>query len=219
MILSWPSAPIAARTDNLKLGTGITLVAQHDPIWLAKQVASLDVISNGRMLFGIGYGWNKEEMAQHGVAYGDRRQLVAEKIALMKALWTQDVASYEGELLSLEPSWSWPKPSQDPHPPIILGGSAGPKTFAAMAEYCDGWMPIAGRSEIGPRIEMLHEHLQAAGRDPSTFELSVYGAKPDSSSFEHWRTLGISRVILELPPASADVVIPILDEYRPLIEA
>ncbi len=121
----------ATATTTLRLGAGITLLAQRDPIWTAKQVASLDHLSGGRVMFGIGYGWNKEEMAQHGTAYLERRALLREKVLMMKALWTQDEASYEGELLSLEPSWAWPKPVQKPHPPIVMGAAAGPKTIAA----------------------------------------------------------------------------------------
>ena len=128
----------AAVTDRLKIGTGVTLVAQHDPIWLAKQVASLDVVSDGRFMFGIGFGWNREEMAGHGVDPAVRHRLVAEKIGLMKALWTQERASYSGEMLRLEESWAWPKPVQDPHPPIVLGSSGGPKALDALAITATG---------------------------------------------------------------------------------
>ena len=145
----------AAATTTLKIGSGITLVAQHDPIWLAKQVASVDVLSQGRLIFGIGYGWNKEEMAQHGVSYQERRALLREKILMMKELWTGDEASYAGELLHLDPSWAWPKPLQKPHPPIILGGAAGPKTRAHIVEFCDGWMPLYGRHSVVDMIAAL----------------------------------------------------------------
>lgn len=209
---------VAARTDRLKLGTGISLVAQHDPIWLAKQVASLDVLSNGRFLFGIGYGWNKEEMAHHGVEYGSRRQLVEEKIGLMKALWTQEEASYEGELINLESSWAWPKPRQKPHPPIILGGSAGPRTFAAIARFCDGWMPIIGRSDVESKVSMLHEELATVGRDPDAIELSAYAAAPDPKPWAGWEALGFSRVVIHIPSQPPDVVLPLLDEYAALID-
>ena len=138
-------AAAAAVTTTLKLATGITLVAQRDPLWLAKEVASLDVISGGRVLFGIGYGWNKEEMANHGLRYTDRRAIVRENVLAMKELWTKDEAEFHGEFVDFEPSWSWPKPVQQPHPPVILGGDAGPKTMRDIVEFCDGWMPIAGR--------------------------------------------------------------------------
>jgi len=123
-------AAAASVTSHILLATGVCLVAQRDPIWLAKEVASLDTLSGGRVLFGIGYGWNKEEMAQHGIAYQDRRRILREKILAMQALWTEDVASFEGEFVHLEPSWAWPKPVQHPHPPIILGGDAGPNCGA-----------------------------------------------------------------------------------------
>ncbi len=132
----------AASTSTLKVASGITLVAQRDPIWLAKQVATVDALSGGRLIFGIGYGWNKEELAHHGVEYTERRALLREKILMMKELWTQEEAAYAGDLIQLQPSWSWPKPTQQPHPPIIMGGAAGPKTFAHIMEFCDGWMPI-----------------------------------------------------------------------------
>ncbi len=138
----------AAVTERIKLGTGIALVAQRDPIWTAKEVASLDSLSGGRVLFGVGYGWNKEEMRQHGVEYTERRALMREKILLMKTLWTQEEAEYQGERIGLEPTWAWPKPSQKPHPPILMGAAAGPKTTADMVEYCDGWIPLGTRMDI-----------------------------------------------------------------------
>lgn len=208
---------VAAVTDRLKIGTGITLVAQHDPIWLAKKVASLDMISNGRFEFGIGYGWNREEMASHGVDYRTRYPLVAEKIGLMKALWTQERASYEGEMVRLEESWAWPKPVQRPHPPIIMGSAGGPKSFTAIADYCDGWMPVGPRN-FAARIATLRDYLERAGRDPSEVEIGVYGAKPDPDKWREWQSLGVSRILILLPPAPAEVVVPLLDEYRPLID-
>jgi len=123
----------ASVTSHLKLGTGIALVAQRDPIWTAKEVASLDHLSGGRVIFGVGYGWNREEMAQHGTPYAQRRLLMRDKIMMMKALWTQDEASYNGDLLTLEPSWAWPKPAQKPHPPIVMGAAPGSRTLADMA--------------------------------------------------------------------------------------
>lgn len=210
-------AAIAATTDRLKVGTGITLVAQHDPIWLAKQVASLDVISNGRFEFGIGFGWNREEMANHGVDHTTRHQLVAEKIGLMKALWTQERASYSGELVRLEESWAWPKPLQDPHPPIFMGSTGGPKAFAAIADYCDGWLPVRP-GNLAKGIATLHGYLERAGRDPSQVEIAVYNAAPDPEKWEEWERLGVSRVMVGLPHAPAEVVVPLLDECRSLIE-
>jgi len=211
-------AAIAATTDTLLLGTGITLVAQRDPIWLAKQVASLDVISEGRVIFGIGYGWNKEEMADHGVAYLERRALLREKVLLMKELWTQDEASFHGDYLHLDPSWSWPKPLQRPHPPIVLGGGAGPRTFADIAEFCDGWMPIAGRHEFASNVETLHEAARAAGRDPSELSLGVFGAPPTADDLRRLADAGVSRAVLGVPSKAPDEVLARLDRYAPLVD-
>jgi probable F420-dependent oxidoreductase len=209
-------AAAAAVTTTLRLGTGVTLVAQRDPIWLAKQVASLDMISNGRVLFGIGYGWNKEELADHGVAYRERRALLREHVLSMKELWTKDVASFDGELVRFEPSWSWPKPVQKPHPPIILGGAAGPRTIANIVEFCDGWMPIAGRHDTFARIDDLQRTAAEAGRGP--IELSVSGPKPDPAAIEPYAKAGFSRIVLSIPPRGADDALPRLDRYVKLME-
>jgi probable F420-dependent oxidoreductase len=210
-------AAIAATTETLRLGTGITLVAQRDPIWLAKQVASLDVISGGRVIFGIGYGWNKEEMANHGVAYLERRAILREKVLAMKELWTNEEASFAGEHVNLEPSWSWPKPVQKPHPPIVLGGAAGPKTFGDIADFCDGWMPIGGRHEFTSKIESLRKAARAAGRDPASLSLGVFGAPADVERLRHLADAGVTRAVLPVPSKSPDEVLARLDAYAPLV--
>ena len=163
-------AAAAAVTTTLRLGTGITLVAQRDPIWLAKEVASLDVISGGRLLFGIGYGWNHEEMESHGVDIGHRRAVVREKVLACKALWSQDVAEFHGKYVDFEPSWSWPKPVQSPHPPIVIGASPTDLHFRHIIEYGDVWMPIQGRWPIDEAWLKLQQAAEAAGRDPATSE-------------------------------------------------
>lgn len=201
----------ASATTKLRLGTGITLMAQRDPIWTAKEIASLDHLSGGRVIFGVGYGWNREEMAQHGVTYGRRRQVMREKILMMKALWTEEEASFQGELLKLEPSWAWPKPVQDPHPPIVMGAAAGPRTLADMVEYCDGWMPMANRHDIAGTLPRVQEALAAAGRDPDVFEITASSAK--THQVEELASAGVHRTIFSLPPLGADVVIPKLDEW------
>jgi probable F420-dependent oxidoreductase len=190
---------VAATTNRLKLGTGITLVAQRDPIWLAKEVASLDHISGGRVVFGIGYGWNKEELASHGIAYVRRRAILRERILMMKSLWTEDVASFNGELLHLEPSWAWPKPVQRPHPPIIMGGAAGPKTIADMVEFCDGWMPLGTRHDLEGKLSIVRKAVEAAGRDPSGFNITAYGVKGADENVEHLIELGVDRIVFNLP--------------------
>ncbi len=211
-------AAIAATTETIMLGTGITLVAQRDPIWLAKQVASLDVISEGRVIFGIGYGWNKEEMADHGVAYLERRALMREKILMMKEIWTEDESSFDGDYLHLNPSWSWPKPIQRPHPQIVLGGGGGPKTFGNIVEFCDGWMPIAGRHEFAANIAALHEAARAAGRDPNELSLGVFGAPTDAGDLRQLADAGVSRAVLGIPSKSPEEVLARLDTYAPLVE-
>lgn len=188
----------AAVTSNLRLGTGVTLVAQRDPIWLAKEVATLDFISGGRVLFGVGYGWNKEEMASHGLKYNERRALLREKIFLMKELWTKDVASFDGELLRLEPSWAWPKPVQKPHPPIIMGGAAGPKTIADMIEFCDGWMPLVTRHDLEGKLGEVRAALVAGGRDPRSFTITGYGTKAAPENIERLIALGVDRIVFNL---------------------
>jgi probable F420-dependent oxidoreductase len=184
-------------------------MAQRDPIWTAKEVASLDHLSGGRVLFGVGYGWNKEEMAQHGVPYAERRELMREKILMMKALWTMNEASYQGKRLALEPSWAWPKPVQQPHPPILMGAAAGPKTTADMVEYCDGWMPLATRHDIVDQVAQVRQAVADAGRDPEQFEITAYSAKLEV--VDRLEEAGVNRAVFTLPPLGPDVVIPRLD--------
>lgn len=207
----------AAVTSTLKLGTGICLVAQRDPIWLAKEVATVDRISGGRFLFGIGYGWNKEELAHHGIRYGDRRDVLRERVLACQQLWTQDEASFAGEHVRFEPSWSWPKPVRQPHPPVILGGAAGPKTFAHIAEFCDGWMPIAGRHPLVDQLDGLRAACEAVDRDPDTVELGQFATPARPEALEELAAAGVSRAVFGLPPAEADTVLPLLDRYAALL--
>ncbi len=210
-------AAVAAVTTNLMVGTGITLVAQRDPIWLAKEVASLDSISGGRFLFGIGYGWNKEELAHHGVKYTERRAVIRERVLAMKELWTQDEASFSGEHVNFDASWSWPKPVQKPHPPVILGGSAGPRTAADIAEYCDGWMPIGGRHGLEAGMADVRKACEAIGRDPETVEIGVFGAPADAGALEELEAKGVKRAVFSLPQGSRDEVLTKLDELTLLL--
>ncbi len=211
-------AAASSVTSRILLATGVCLVAQRDPIWLAKEVASLDTLSGGRFVLGIGYGWNREEMEQHGVAYRQRRQILREKILAMKSLWTEDVASYDGEFVHLEPSWAWPKPVQRPHPPIVLGGDAGPKTRADIVEFCDGWMPLGNRHPVVERIALLRATAEEAGRDPDEIEIGVYSAPTDPAKLTELATAGVQRAVLDLPPEPAETVLPLLDEYARLID-
>jgi probable F420-dependent oxidoreductase len=211
-------AACAAVTETIKLATGICLVAQRDPIHTAKEVASLDRISKGRFLFGVGYGWNKEEMAHHGTVYNERRDVLRENVLAMKELWTHDEASFDGEHVSFDSSWAWPKPTQDGGPPVILGGNAGPKTAAHIAEFCDGWMPIGGRHPL-EKWGVIAEACEAIGRDPETVERGVFGAPPVPERLTEMRESGISRAVLGLPQGPRDDVMAALDEYAPLVDA
>jgi len=210
-------AAVAGATEHIKLGTGITLVAQRDPIWLAKEIASLDTISNGRVLFGVGYGWNHEEMESHGVDPSTRRRLVREKVLAMKELWTKDEAEFHGEFVNIEKSWSWPKPVQQPHPPIIIGASPTPLHFRHIIEYGDAWMPIEGRFPVDDKWAELQQLAVDSGRDPATLQLGVFGAKPTVEHLAHLRDLGASFVALGLPPLDRGAALAALDAYAPLV--
>ena len=210
-------AAVAAATERIRLGTGICLVAQRDPIWLAKEVATLDRISGGRFLFGVGYGWNKEELEHHGVRHRDRRDRLRESVLAMQQLWTQDEAEFHGDHVDFAPSWAWPKPTQQPHPPVILGGAAGPRTAAHIAEFCDGWMPIGGRHQLDAGLDEIRKACEARGRDPESVELGVFAGKASREALEELEGRGVRRVVLGLPPADRDTVLPILDRYTGLL--
>lgn len=206
----------AMATTTIKVGTGICLVAQRDPIVLAKQVASLDRLSGGRFVFGVGYGWNIDELEDHGIGAASRRAVVRERILAMKQLWTRDEAEYHGEHVDFGPCWLWPKPVQRPHPPVVIGGGAGPTLFRHVAEYADGWMPIGG-SGLGADWDHIRRLAEEAGRDPEGIEVSIIFARPKPEILDHYSSLGVRRVILSLPAAPADEVLPLLDTYASLM--
>jgi probable F420-dependent oxidoreductase len=203
----------ATATSRLKVGTGICLVIERDPIVLAKEVASLDHVSNGRFLFGIGGGWNREEMEDHGTDYATRWRLLRERILAMKQIWTEEEPSFHGDFVDFEPLWSWPKPVQKPHPPIIVGGN-GPTTFDRVIEYGDGWMPIHGRASIVERIAELNRRTAEMGRP--RIPVSIFGCPPDGKVIDQYKAAGVLRLLFSLPSAQADVVIPKLDELTEL---
>ncbi|HSO93479.1 MAG TPA: LLM class F420-dependent oxidoreductase [Candidatus Dormibacteraeota bacterium] len=200
----------AAVTSRLKLGTGISLVVEHDPIVLAKQVASLDHLSGGRFLFGVGGGWNREEMENHGTTYETRWSLLRERIEAMKVIWTMDQAEYHGRFVDFGPIWSWPKPIQRPHPPILVGGDA-PNTFKRVLGYGDVWMPIPGRgaADLAERMAELKRLATEAGR--GRIPVWVYGVSPRPESMARYRELGIDAAIVALPDADAETVLPIVE--------
>lgn len=202
-------AALASKT--IRVATGICLVTERDPIHTAKQVASLDLVSNGRLIFGIGAGWNREEMEDHGTNFSTRWKLMRERVEAMKAIWTQDPAEYHGDLVKFEPMWSWPKPVQKPHPPIVLGGS-GPKILERVVRYADGWMP--NRGEVIGRIQELQEMAKAAGRDP--IPVTCY-PKATAEEIELLAKAGVDRVIWYVPPDGRDAALSKLEELGRLI--
>ena len=209
-------AAAAAVTSRIKLATGICLVVQRDPIQTAKDVATLDRISNGRFIFGIGGGWNAEEMRDHGTEFATRFALMRERVLAMKTIWARTEAEFHGRFVDFAPMMTWPKPIQKPHPPIHVGG-AFPHAVRRAIEYADGWMPILGRGPVLEQIPEVHKQLRAAGRDPATFEISLFGVQPDPELLEKARDAGVTRCVLGLPPATSDVVLPILDRHAALM--
>lgn len=209
----------AAVTTTLRIGTCVALPAQRDVLQLAKEVATVDWLSKGRMIFGIGFGWNAEEMANHGVAMADRWEIVAEKVEAMKLLWTRDTAAYEGRFVRFEESWAWPKPTQRPHPPILIGGGWGPRLLRHVVRLADGWFPVSGRSSIATRLALLHAECERQGRDPSTVSVTVADAKPDLDSFRSLEAEGVERVTLSVPVGSRDDTLRLLDRYGELARA
>lgn len=205
-------AAAASVTSTIRLGTGVSLVAQHDPIALAKQIATLDVLSGGRVTLGVGFGWNREEMTDHGVDYATRRERAREHVLCMQALWSQEEAAFEGAFVRLRPSWSWPKPVQQPRPRTLIGGAGGPKMFAHIAEYADGWMPIGG-SGLSKALPALRAAFESAGRDPDGIEVVPFGTLPDPGKLDHYRRLGVTEVVLRVPGAGRDQVLAVLDDY------
>ena len=208
-------AAAAAVTERISLGTGICLVAQREPIVTAKAVATLDLLSNGRFVFGVGFGWNEDELADHGHTMPERRAVAREHMLAMRALWADDEAAFDGEYVHLAPSWSWPKPLQRPGPPVLIGGAAGPKLFSHVVEYADGWIPIGGAG-IRDALGDLHAAAERAGRDPRSLRIVPFGSIPDPGKLEYYASLGIEEVVLNLPSAPADVVLPLLDDFAGL---
>ena len=211
----------ALATSRLKVGTGICLVVERDPIIMAKEVASVDRLSNGRLLFGIGGGWNAEEMENHGISFKLRWRILRENILAMKEIWTRDEAEFHGEFVNFDKVWSYPKPVQKPHPPIFMGGD-GPTTFDRVVEFCDGWMPIGSRPSRGPslaeKIAMLKRQAQEAGRDPASIPVTLFGIRPEAEVVARMEQDGVSRVIFFLPSAQEDAVLPRLDDLARLIK-
>jgi len=207
----------AAATRRLKIGTGICLVIERDTITMAKEVASLDLLSGGRFLFGIGGGWNAEEMENHGTVHATRFKRLREQVLAMKLIWTVDAAEYHGQFVNFDPIWSWPKPAQKPHPPVLLGGESG-YTLQRVVDFCEGWFPRGRAPEmITAGMADLKARAARAGRDMGTISVSVFGAKAEGAVLDAYAAAGVTRSILRLPPAARDVVLPLLDEWAKFI--
>jgi probable F420-dependent oxidoreductase len=205
-------AMAAAVTERIKLGSGVCLVIQHDPIVTAKEVATLDSLSEGRFLFGVGAGWNREEMMNHGTDPRRRFSIMRERVEAMKAIWTQEEAEYHGEHVDFDPIWLWPKPVQEPHPPVLMGGT-GEKVLDRVLSFGDEWMPnrVRDPEALGERIEELRE--RAGRRVPVT----VFGAKPERSFLERLDGVGVDRALVYLAPVEPDAVERQLDEFTALL--
>jgi probable F420-dependent oxidoreductase len=206
---------MAAVTGRVALGTAVSLVAQHDPIVLAKAVASVDRISGGRFELGVGPGWNREEMANHGVDPAKRTARMREHVLAMQAIWTQDEAEFHGEFVDFDPIWSWPKPVRVP--PVLVGGG-GPTVLDRVLEYGDGWVPIrvplTGMAEFGGRVAELQRRAADAGR--GHLPVTIYGAVPKPAALESYAQAGVDRVLFELPDADADETLRLLDDLAAL---
>ena len=209
----------AVATTTLKLGTGVCLINQRDPIQTAKLVASIDQVSNGRFVFGVGNGWNQDEIENHGIRFDQRHKAARERIEAMKAIWTQDAAEYHGEFVNFAPVAAWPKPVQKPHPPILVGG-AFPYSARRAVRYGDGWMPQTTTSNPTPLTELIPRFRQMvaeAGRDPAAMDISIGGQPPDIDLIRRYQELGVNRVSTSLESDKADRILPILDQWADII--
>jgi probable F420-dependent oxidoreductase len=212
-------AAAAAATTRLRVATGVCLVVQRDPIQTAKQVASLDQISRGRFLFGIGAGWNAEEMADHGTQFASRFEVMRERVEAMKAIWTRSKPEYHGAFVDFPPMMTWPKPVQKPHPPVIVGG-AFPYAARRAIAFGDGWVPHARRPVYGDVLGLLPAFRKLAveaGRDPATLPITIFGVPEDRELVMRYRDAGVARLVFNLPPAGADEVLPVLDRCAALV--
>ncbi len=204
----------AAATTTLKIGTGVCLLNQRDPIQTAKQVASLDRISDGRFLFGIGIGWNADEMENHGTVFATRAKLVRERVEAMKEIWTKSKAEYHGEFVNFDPIMTWPKPVQKPYPPVIMGG-AFPQAARRALRYGDGWIPIAGRGgfDLPGLLKRFKALADEVGRDPAEVPLSFFGGVDNVDLLQRNRDLGIARTVVSLESDTAEKILPVLDRW------
>lgn len=205
----------ATATRQLRLGTGIALVAQRDPIVTAKMVSTLDQLSAGRFLFGVGNGWNQDEIENHGTAFADRHRVARERIEAMKAIWTQEEPEYHGEFVRFDRMQQWPKPRQQPHPPIIVGG-AFPYAARRAIRYGDGWIPRADRLEkegVGVLVERFRGMADEAGRDPASLPITIFRVPEAIDRLRYCAEIGIDRVVFTLPAEGRETLLPIMDRW------
>jgi len=207
----------AAATKTIKIGSGICLVIEHDPIKLAKEVASLDMLSNGRVLFGIGGGWNAEEMENHGTPFKKRWKVLREKIEAMKEIWTKENAEYHGEFVNFDPIWCHPKPVQKPHPPILLGVHSG-NGLNRVVNYCDGWIPVgAAMPDFRASLQDLRARAEKAGRKPQELAISIFMGPDKEDALRQYQELGVERVVFGVPSEGKGKVLPMLDKYATFV--
>jgi probable F420-dependent oxidoreductase len=209
----------AIATKTLKIGTGVCLIAQRDPIQTAKLVASIDQISGGRFVFGVGNGWNQDEMEDHGTVFATRHKLARERIEAMKAIWTQPKAEYHGEFVNFDPMMAWPKPVQRPHPPILVGGGF-PYSARRAIRYGDGWMPQVteyAKTPLADLIPRFRQMAAEAGRDPAALKIAIGGQGPDTDLIKRYRDLDVDRVSVSLASETAETILPILDRWAGII--
>lgn len=206
----------AAATERIRLGTAILLPAQRDPFTTAKEIATLDHLSGGRFVLGVGFGWNVEEIEHHGTPYAQRRDVARERMLAMQALWREEEASFEGEHVRFDRSWAWPKPVQRPRPLTFIGGGAGPVLFRHIAEYADGWMPIGGRGVAGA-VPELRRAVEEAGRDPSALEIVPVGTIPEEGKLAYFQEHGVTEVVLGVETGPRDEILPTLDRYAAIV--
>ena len=206
-------AAVATATKHIRLATGISLLIERDTITMAKTLATLDLLSNGRAILGVGGGWNREEAEHHGVEWSQRFQKLEEQITAIKVIWANEEASFHGEHVRFDPIWSWPKPIQRPRPPILLGGETD-HTLRRVIKYCDGWLPRARDPEIIVRgIARLNELAEEAGRDTESISVNVFAPRPDAELIDRFKSMGVARIVLWLPPEDRNAVSRRLDGY------
>lgn len=208
-------AVCAAVTKRIRLGTGICLLIERDPITTAKEAASLDMLSGGRLILGIGAGWNREEMENHGANYKNRWAIVREKVLAMKSIWNADEAEFHGEFVDFDPIWSWPKPTQPGGPPIWIGANSK-WVFDRIADYADGWMPIMGLGSGS--MERLAEALAKRDRSMNEIDVALFGANPSIEYLQGRIQQGVNEFVFNVPSASRDEVLPLLDQYKKIAD-